>query len=145
MTGSDSATVTRREAANEVSESQREFIDLAFRMALIEVGVVGGKGTLVMDAPESSLDAVFAPRAARVLAQFGETSTNSRVVITSNLVDGSLIPEIVKLANISGPDDTRVINLFEIAAPTAALRSLRQEYDDALKRSFRRAALDDAE
>ena len=44
---------------------------MSFRMALAEVAGVGGVTTLVMDAPESSLDAVFVERAAGVLGAFG--------------------------------------------------------------------------
>jgi len=141
MTGGAVASATRRDTADQVSESQREFIDLAFRMALIAVAGAEGVGSLVIDAPESSLDAVFSPRAARVLTQFGNPDGGgSRVVLTSNLVDGQLIPTIIKLANIAGPDDPRVVNLFKIAAPTAAVSQLRGEYDAALLRAFDRNA-----
>lgn len=134
-----------RRSSDAVSESQREFIDLAFRMALIEVASRRGSGTMVMDAPESSLDAVFAPRAARVLTTFANESGESRVVLTSNLVDGRLIPTIAMLSNIDGPQDKRVINLFEIAAPTRALVQLRSKYDSALDRAFSPLAAEDLE
>jgi energy-coupling factor transporter ATP-binding protein EcfA2 len=129
------AEVTRR-ASDGVSESQREFIDLAFRMALIQVAGTEGVGSLIMDAPESSLDAVFAPRAASVLTGFATPGSESRVIITSNLVDGRLIPTIAEQANIDGPDDPRVVNLFEIATPTRALDQLRDLYMEALRRAF---------
>jgi tetratricopeptide (TPR) repeat protein len=136
MTAGAFPGATRRESAAQVSESQREFIDLAFRMALITVAGAEHAGSLVIDAPESSLDAVFAPRAARVLTHFGEGAGPSRVVLTSNLVDGQLIPTIAKEAGIRNEQDPRVVNLFKIAAPTAALRELRGDYEDALKRAF---------
>jgi energy-coupling factor transporter ATP-binding protein EcfA2 len=137
MTGGAVHAATRRESADQVSESQREFIDLAFRMALIVVAGAEHAGSLVIDAPESSLDAVFAPRAARVLTQFGSNEGgDSRVILTSNLVDGQLIPTIVRLAGIEGPDDPRIVNLFKLAAPTAAITQLRGEYDAALDRAF---------
>lgn len=129
------AEVTRR-TSESVSESQREFIDLAFRMALIKVAGSGGIGSLIMDAPESSLDAVFAPRAAAVLTGFATPESESRVIITSNLVDGRLIPTIAEKADIAGPDDARVVNLFDIATPTRALDQLRDQYMEALQRAF---------
>jgi hypothetical protein len=131
------AEVTRRTSEG-VSESQREFIDLAFRMALIHVAGSGGIGSLIMDAPESSLDAVFAPRAASVLTGFATPDSDSRVIITSNLVDGRLIPTIAEKADIDGPDDPRVVNLFNIATPTRALEQLRDLYMEALRRAFSR-------
>lgn len=129
------AEVTRR-SSDGVSESQREFIDLAFRMALTQVAGTDGIGSLIMDAPESSLDAVFAPRAASVLTGFASPGSESRVIITSNLVDGRLIPTIAEKAQIEGPDDPRVVNLFEIATPTRALDQLHDLYMEALRRAF---------
>ncbi|MFG2009877.1 hypothetical protein ACGFNF_12485 [Micromonospora sp. NPDC048868] len=139
MTGNDFDSPVRREGAEQVSESQREFIDLAFRMALMEVAASDGRGSLVVDAPESSLDAVFAPRAASVLMKFGEPSRGNNLVITSNLVDGSLIPALLDKSQIADPSDNRVVNLFEVASPTAAIRHLRGEYDQALARAFAKA------
>jgi energy-coupling factor transporter ATP-binding protein EcfA2 len=136
MTGGSRHQPSRRESEDEVSESQREFIDLAFRMALVSVAGDSGVGSLVMDAPESSLDAVFAPRAAAVLTRFGRADGVSRVVVTSNLVDGQLIPKLAAEAGIASVDDRRVINLFEVAAPTAAITQLRPDYEAALSRVF---------
>ncbi len=136
MTGGGLSGATRRERAEQVSESQREFIDLAFRMALVSIAGEGGSGTLIMDAPESSLDAIFAPRAARVLTGFGKANLGSRVIITSNLVEGLLIPTIAEELGIVDADDPHVVNLFDIAAPTGALRQHEDEYREALGRAF---------
>jgi hypothetical protein len=88
MTGTNFPSPVRRNGPDQVSESQREFIDLAFRMALIKTAGAESAGTLVIDAPESSLDAVFAPRAASVLSRFAASSEKNRLVVTSNLVEG---------------------------------------------------------
>ena len=69
--GADFPSPVRRSGPEQVSESQREFIDLAFRMALMRVAGPERAGTLVIDAPESSLDAVFVTRAADVLTPSG--------------------------------------------------------------------------
>ncbi|MEV4281653.1 AAA family ATPase [Actinoplanes xinjiangensis] len=136
MSGNDNQSLVRRSGAEQVSESQREFIDLAFRMALMNVAGLNGVGTLVIDAPESSLDAVFAPRAADVLMKFGVPEAGNRLIIASNLVDGQLMPTLVDLAGIESKHDSRVVDLFKIASPTAAIRTLRQEYMDALDHIF---------
>jgi hypothetical protein len=136
MSASDSGSMVRRTRAEQVSESQRQFIDLAFRMALIAVAGVAGQGSLVIDAPESSLDAVFAPRAARVLMRFGVPETGNRLVITSNLVDGKLIPMLLSIAGVSSIADDRLLSLFDVASPTAAVKQLRSEYDAALRHVF---------
>ncbi|MFI6788874.1 AAA family ATPase [Nonomuraea sp. NPDC050383] len=139
MTGTDFNSPVRRNGAEQVSESQREFIDLAFRMALMNVAGEGGVGTLIVDAPESSLDAVFAPRAARVLTQFGNPESDNRVILTSNLVDGELIPTLLRNSRISSTEDPRVVDLIQIASPTAAITKLRDEYSVALQRIFDKA------
>ena len=64
-------------------------------MALAKVATPLGATSLVMDAPESSLDSVFTSRAARVLGRFGKKEEGNRLVITSNLVEGDLIPQLL--------------------------------------------------
>ena len=128
----------RRSGPDEVSESQREFIDLAFRMALMEAADPKSGATLVIDAPESSLDAVFVRRAAEVLARFGEPANDNRLVVTSNLTDGDLIPRLLGLCNID-TGEQRLIDLFEIAEPTAAVREHLAEYRNVKQRLWAHA------
>ncbi|MDQ1744135.1 MAG: hypothetical protein QOE23_2474 [Pseudonocardiales bacterium] len=128
----------RRSGPQQVSESQREFIDLAFRMALMEVATSHG-GTLIIDAPESSLDAVFVSRAATVLTRFADAMQQNRLVITSNLVAGDLIPQLMSKSHIRSNRSNRLVDLLVIAAPTAATRELRDEYLNVRKSLFARA------
>jgi DNA repair exonuclease SbcCD ATPase subunit len=133
LSGTDFLAPSRREGPDQVSESQREFIDLAFRMALMQV-VGGNGGSLLIDAPEASLDAVFAPRAADVLARFAEPTRGNRLVIASNIVDGRLIPVLLEKASVHEDRDRRVVDLLEIATPTAAIRENREAYEAARDR-----------
>lgn len=127
--GSNFPSAVRRSGPEQVSESQREFIDLAFRMALTKVATTQSQGSLVIDAPESSLDAVFSKRAAEALASFADPQEGSRLVIASNLVEGKLLHQLVRLCTDSGDRTRRVLNLLEIAEPTSATRQLRGDYD----------------
>ncbi len=138
MGGANFDSPVRRTGPEQVSESQREFIDLAFRISLMRAASEGG-GSLIVDAPESSLDAVFVTRAADVLIYFGKVSNDNRLVITSNLIDGDLLPALVRKAGIKTSHDGRVVDLLEIAAPTAAIRSLRNQYADVRRNLFKRA------
>ncbi len=125
----------RRSGPEQVSESQREFIDLSFRMALMAAADPESGGTLVIDAPESSLDAVFVSRAAEVLGRFASSEEGNRLVVTSNLTDGQLIPQL--FGQFGDEDwDQRVVDLFEIAEPTAAVRQLSDEYAAVRRRVF---------
>ena len=134
MTGTNFPTAVRRTGPEHVSESQREFIDLAFRMSLMEVASEKGLSSLVIDAPESSLDAVFVTRAASVLARFADSQSGNRLTITSNLVEGELIPELLRSSAAPGDRLSRVVDLFQIAEPTAAVRELRAEYLELMNR-----------
>lgn len=128
MTGVNFPSPVRRSAPEQVSESQREFIDLAFRMALMATGN-GNGSSLVMDAPESSLDAVFSSRAATVLSKYADPQLNNRLIITSNLTEGQLIPSLINKAMPRGQRNSRIVDLLLIAVPTAAVRERKQEYE----------------
>ena len=118
-----------------MSESQREFIDLSFRMALMVVAAEEEAGaTLVVDAPESSLDAVFVGRAADVLGRFASPVLGNCLLLTSNLTDGALIPRL--LSYIGDSVERRVVDLFEVAEPTAAVREFNEEYAAVRRKMF---------
>lgn len=137
MTGANFSTVQRRDSPEQVSESQREFIDLAFRMALVRVGSQSQTSTIIIDAPESSLDAVFVNRAAKVLATFANANSTNRLVVTSNLAAGKLIPAMLKAAE-SNPRARfdRIVDLFNAGVPTRAMTNLRAEYEELREELF---------
>ena len=136
MTGSDFPTKVRRTGPLDVSESQREFVDLAFRMALIKAASPSGSGSLVIDAPESSLDVVFAKRAADILLRFGSANDENRLVITSNLIEGSLIPTLAGAPASNDSVAPRLVDLFKIAKPTRAIQYAKDDYDEARQKIF---------
>lgn len=130
-----------RETENSVSESQREFLELAFRMALMTVATRGRNGgLLVMETPEASLDAIFIRRAARMLRQFagmGKRLKGAQVIASSNISGAEMIQALLGIEK--GPKTrgererrARVINLLEIAAPNAAYRKEKAGYDELL-------------
>lgn len=142
MTGSDFPDKVRRTGPSDVSESQREFIDLAFRMSLIKAASQSGFGSLVIDTPESSLDVVFAKRAAEILLRFGSQDGHNRLIVTSNLVEGSLIPTLTGATSADDRDTPQVVDLFDLAKPTRAILHAEQAYADARSRMFGTAGSD---
>lgn len=128
---------SRRDARDEVSESQRIFIDIAFRIALVDTCVTSNAGTMVVDAPEGSLDAVFSSNAATLLFAFVSPTRAARhLVVASNLIEGSMLPKLAELAGLEGESDSRLINLLELAAPTAAVRERGEKYREVLRRAL---------
>lgn len=128
MSGSDFLEPTRRAGPDDVSASQREFIDLSFRMALMRAAGSGAT-SLVVDAPESSLDAVFARRAGETLNKFGSDGC-STILVTSNLLEGNLLPTLIEGIASTPEKGQRLVDLFEVARPTAALETERPAYDN---------------
>ncbi|WP_363799845.1 ATP-binding protein [Lysobacter firmicutimachus] len=129
LSGSNFTGLQRRHTPSQVSESQREFIDLAFRMALIEVASPDQASTLAVDAPESSLDAVFVDKAAHVLSQFAGAGHGSRLILTSNLGAGELVPQLLRAANPPGRRMEPLIDLFGAGVPTRAMQESKQAYE----------------
>jgi hypothetical protein len=139
------ATGSPRRDQHQVSESQKEFIDLAFRMALFDaVREDGERAMLVIETPEASLDAVFVDQAGHLLRKFALQDGNARnvVIATTNLNRENMLRSLLGLdepGETSGKGEARqrVINLLAEAAPNAAMRKYRREYEksfeDAMK------------
>ncbi len=128
MTAADRPGFSRRKDPSEVSESQRELIDLAFRLALVKV--FGGPCTFVMETPEASLDGLAMERVGRALAAFAAKDDN-RLVVSSNLSNTGII---TSLFGDSASEEQasvrrqRVLNLLRIAAPNRALLEDQERY-----------------
>lgn len=123
-----------RRTSEQVSLSQRDYLDLIFRMALIDV--LGDEtGTLVVDGPEGSVDAVFAERAGDLFAKFSK-DTRKSTVLACNIVEGGFIPHT--LSFFAEKPQERVIDLLDLTVPTAALSDLRPEYEEKVQEIYGR-------
>jgi hypothetical protein len=124
MTSAARPGMSRRRTANDVSESQRELIDLAFRFALLEAAGAKGVSTLVMETPEASLDELSMERVGSTLHKFASSKKN-RLIVTSNLTNAGMIGWL-----FGGPTrkkaevllrHNRTINLLSVSAKNRAL------------------------
>lgn len=139
------ATGSPRNNEDQVSESQKEFIDLAFRMALFDaVRDDSERAMLVIETPEASLDAVFVDQAGRLLRKFATDDKNARnvVIATTNLNRENMLRSLLGLdepGNVLGKRQAprRVINLLAEAAPNAAMRKYRKEYERSFSNAMR--------
>ncbi|EKE79259.1 AAA family ATPase [Idiomarina xiamenensis] len=87
-----------RESEEQVSESQREFIDLAFRLSLFDVvtETEGSPAMIVMETPEASLDSIFMHEISRLFRTFGQKQEGRNVFIAStNLNQSSMISSLL--------------------------------------------------
>ena len=132
MTAAARPSFVRRQYPSEVSESQRELIDLAFRLALVKV--FSGSCTFAMETPEASLDGVAMERIGQALATFSSLG-NNRLVVTSNLTNVGVITAIFEESSPDSNLDSRmqrVLNLLQVAAPNRALVKKRERYNELL-------------
>lgn len=153
------ANATVREHGQSVSESQKEFVDLAFRMALLEIAAPNSPAMLILETPEASLDSVFVPRAADLLRRFasrGGTADGTRLIASSNVNREQMIPalfgaypdkrfhdQVVDETEQASPPkvpiedrEKHVLDLLKIAAPTRALEKFRLPYEDERDRAL---------
>ena len=160
-----------RNSITEVSESQKEFIDLAFRMSIIAEIANDAPSMFVVETPEASLDSVFVPRAGAMIRRFLYQDGKSRSLIASvNLNREAMIPALFGVPSEfevnqfterkdwqalksalsqSTPFSKRekhIVNLLALGVGNAALKKHTQEYgheyQHALKPSWEQSALD---
>lgn len=137
---------TARKDDTEVSESQREFIDLAFRMALIAASSPSDSAAmLVIETPEASLDGYFIDQAGAMLRQFaaGGGDKGNVVIVSSNLNRQNMISALLGFTEnmqdwpSSEEIDLRLINMLRIAKENAALRENRSYYENILNEAVK--------
>ena len=142
MTAADRSGKARRDDPTDVSESQRELIDLAFRLSLMQVAAKGSPCTLLMETPEASLDGVAMKRVGHALHMFAQDDGN-RLVATSNLTNAGMIAAMfggpTKSNRVIETRRRRVLNLMDVAAPNRAVEQDREAYDELLFASLRGA------
>jgi rubrerythrin len=151
-------SLSTRHNKDAVSESQREFLDIAFRLALISaVTAEKADSMLVFETPESSLDSLFVSMAGEAFRHFGENKKRHNVLIAStNLNNEEMLSALLGVRRAPSREREsatqpklrpsrqkvirapivpaaarkgRIVNLLELAAPNAALRQHRQYYN----------------
>ncbi|WP_330208397.1 AAA family ATPase [Pseudomonas sp. Z13] len=130
MTSSTHKIAHERLQSNSVSESQKEFLDLAFRMTLLDMVNDNGSIMLVIETPEASLDSWFMRRAADLMRRFApeNADTSRKVIATSNVNGTQMIPALLGLVQEDGTitklpteRENHLINLLDLTPPPAAL------------------------
>lgn len=130
MTSSTHKVAHERLQSDSVSESQKEFLDLAFRMTLLDMVNDSGSIMLVIETPEASLDSWFMRRAADLMRRFApeNTDTSRKVIATSNVNGTQMIPALLGLIEDDGTitklpveRENHLINLLDLTPPPAAL------------------------
>ena len=84
---------TPRRQSHQLSESQRYFVDIALRMALVQfMSDEETKATLFIDTPEGSLDIAYESRAGEMFAKFVEGGFH--IIMTANINTSQLLTRL---------------------------------------------------
>jgi hypothetical protein len=142
MTSSTHLAVHDRHTTTSVSESQKEFLDLAFRMTLLDMVAEDGATMLVMETPEASLDSWFMTRAAKMIRKFSPEGGQRMLIATSNVNGTTMIPALLGLIAKNGAvrklpksQHNHLIDLMALAEEPGVLRDddARQKLSDELR------------
>jgi hypothetical protein len=147
MTSSTHEVPKERLTSDNVSESQKEFLDLAFRMTLLDMACSDGATTLVIETPEASLDSWFMLRAAALMRQFAPANSGPvrNLIATSNLNGTAMIPALLgrvgkdgKLRRGSRTTGAQLIDLLQVTAKSNTLKegAARALLEDELGRFY---------
>lgn len=96
-----------------VSESQRFFVDQAFRMAIIDFlqnNIEGFEVFFITETPEGSLDIAYEEQVAEMFTIFAESNNN--IIFTSNLNSSNFLGKIFNRLDKNTKKD-RVLNMLE--------------------------------
>lgn len=118
---------------NQMSESQRFFVDIALRMALAQqVSQEGALATLFIDTPEGSLDIAYEDRAGEMFAQFVQSGHD--MIMTANINSSKLLKTLAKNCGNKHMSLNQMTGWAELSDVQQKATHLFQEaYDDILK------------
>ncbi len=120
-----------RHSAQALSDAQRSFIDLAFRMAILDVWhqQTGKTVTMIVETPEGAVDIAYMERVATMLRTFGKQGHT--LIITTNLNNYIFLPEIMSShPKAERPD--RMLNLLELGCPHKVQQAHKGEFEKIL-------------
>jgi hypothetical protein len=117
----------RRREEDALSESQRFFLDIALRMALVaELSPPGAPGVMYIDTPEGSLDIAYEARAGDMFGTFVHDGYG--LVMTANINTSKLLE---RLASSCGPSLMHLERMTDWTVLTDVQASEEQLFDDA--------------
>lgn len=101
----------KRKDSYQLSESQRYFIDIALRMALIDL--CAHSATILIDTPEGSLDIAYESRAGKMFADFAEG--RRKIIMTANINSSQLLLELAEICRASKMKLERMTNWTDLS------------------------------
>ncbi|HYF32492.1 MAG TPA: AAA family ATPase [Chitinophagaceae bacterium] len=101
----------KRKDSYQLSESQRYFIDIALRMALIDL--CANSATVLIDTPEGSLDIAYESRAGKMFADFAKEF--HKIIMTANINSSQLLLELASICTGERMQIERMTNWTDLS------------------------------
>jgi DNA repair exonuclease SbcCD ATPase subunit len=121
---------TKRKQAFQLSESQRYFVDIAIRMALIELCT--NSATILIDTPEGSLDIAYESRAGQMFGDFAKKM--HRLILTANINSSHLLLNLAKICKKRNMKVERMIDWTILSeVQQAESESIEEAYSEIEK------------
>ncbi|MBD8498516.1 AAA family ATPase [Paenibacillus arenosi] len=118
-----------RKYDHQLSESQRFFLDIALRMAIVDyIADNNYEGCMLIDTPEGSLDIAYEANAGEMFAEF--INRQHQLIITANLNSSGLVKTF---ANKSGSARFNLINIIKWANLSTVQSERMPLFTEALK------------
>lgn len=120
-----------RPSIHQVSESQRFFIDQAFRMALIGwfAQANTGKTFCIVETPEASLDLAYEENVAKMYLEFAKQGHS--IIATSNLNSSKFLVELFK--HLGDDPKRKVLDLLAYGRLSTVQGSHKKDFNKSLK------------
>lgn len=119
----------------DLSEAQRLFVDLAFRMTLVDVWHSRSKerATLIVETPEGSVDVAYMARVAEMLREFAREGHT--LIITTNLNNHEFLPSLMQTTPRKERKQ-RILNLLKYGSPKKVQVDHSQKFEEILERTY---------
>jgi len=123
-----------RTEPQQCSESQAFFLDIAFRMAVLDTARDLSKcsPTLICETPENALDMAYADNVAQMFAKFSEAGCFS--LLTANLQSGGVAEPLLKKTKASRDRARQIFNLLEVAKLSKVQQDARPKFEKQLRK-----------
>lgn len=114
------------------SEAQRFFLDIAFRMALIDLACgEHGTGTFICETPETALDFSYVTNVVAMFSSFAKRRRN--ILLSANIQNSGIAEKL--FARLTKRDRPKhVVNLLELGRLSAVQQAARTDFTKIIKR-----------
>lgn len=123
-----------RPSSQDLSDAQRSFVDLAFRMAVLDVWhqQTGATATLVVETPEGAVDLAYMGRVARMLRVFAKQGHT--LLVTTNLNNDVFLPELMS-SKPASERKNHILNLLKLGRPRPVQKESgnKERFENILK------------